>query len=234
LKSKNRWFWILGFGLIAFLIAALVWFSPLRDYFLDPKLLAAWLSGWGKWTPFITIGLHILQVISAPIPGTAIDAVNGFLFGPWLGTMYSMIGLMLGSMLVMSAVRKFGKPLADRMYKSETFEWLNFGVQKYGRVFIFLFFLLPFVPDDVICILAGLTNIPLLELFILAIIGRTPGVFIANWLGSQAGELTFRHWIIFAIIAILAIFFFWRYQGLISRKIIQFNTRLSAWFIKKP
>jgi uncharacterized membrane protein YdjX (TVP38/TMEM64 family) len=234
LKTKNKWFWILGFGLVSVLIAALVWFSPLRDYFLDPNLLSAWLSGLGKWAPFITIGLHILQVISAPIPGTAIDAVNGYLFGPWLGTLYSMTGLILGSILVMSAVRKFGKPLADRLYKSETFEWLNFRVQKYGRVFIFLFFLLPFVPDDVICILAGLTNIPLLELFLLAIIGRTPGVFIANWLGSQAGELTFRHWIFIGVLAILAIFFFWRYQDLISRKIIQINTRLSAWFIKKP
>jgi uncharacterized membrane protein YdjX (TVP38/TMEM64 family) len=234
LKTNSKWFWIFGFSIVAALIAALVWFSPLRDYFLDPNLLVAWLSGWGKWTPFITIGLHILQVISAPIPGTAIDAVNGFLFGPWLGTLYSMSGLLLGSMLVMSVVRKFGKPLADRMYKSESFEWLNFRVQKYGRVFIFLFFLLPFVPDDVLCILAGLTNIPLLELFLLAIIGRTPGVFIANWLGSRAGELTFLHWIIFAIFAILAIFFFWRYQDLISRKIINFNTRLSAWIIKKP
>lgn len=233
MKTNRKWFWILGFSLIAVLLAASFWFSPLRDYFLNPDLLIGWLSGWGKWIPMITIGLHVLQVISAPIPGTAIDAVNGYLFGPWLGTFYSMCGLMIGSMIVMSVVRKFGKPLADRMIQSEKFDWINLRVQKYGRIFILLFFLLPFLPDDVISILAGLTRIPLLELFLLAMIGRTPGVFIANWLGSRAGEMTYLHWIFLAILAPLVIYLFWRNQELISQKIIQFTTRLSALISKK-
>ena len=41
----------------------------------------------------------LLQALSAPIPGTALDAVNGLLYGPWLGTLYSMIGLTSGSWL---------------------------------------------------------------------------------------------------------------------------------------
>lgn len=233
MKSKAILLWFLGISIVVAILITLIWFTPLKDFFVDQNQLLIWLSGYGEWAPVITIGLHILQVITAPIPGTAIDAVNGLLFGPWLGTVYSMTGLMIGSMIVMSAIRKFGKPLAERFIQQESFEKLNTNVQKYGRVFIFLFFLMPFLPDDVICILAGLTSIPLLELFLLALVGRTPGVFVANWLGSQTAGLTIHQWIFIGIAGLLMIAIFWRFREAFSRKMMQVTTKISDLLVKK-
>jgi len=227
LITKRTAFWLLGLCFLVGLIAVLVWFSPLHDFYTDQDRLFEWLSQAGKWAPFITIGLHILQVVTAPIPGTVIDAANGFLFGPYLGTLYSMIGLMLGSILVMATVRRFGRPFAERLVGKELFNRFAVKLQRYGKTFIFVVFLLPFMPDDVICVLAGLTKIPLIELFLLALVGRTPGVFIANWIGSQAGELMAWHWVVFGIVVVVAVFLYWHFQTEISQKMENIAVKFS-------
>lgn len=52
--------------------------------------------------------------------------------------------------------------------------------------FLFLIFLLPFFPDDLICILAGLTAIRPLRFLIIALIGRPWGLLVACAVGSAA------------------------------------------------
>lgn len=176
----------------------------------DPETLVSWMRNWGRWAPLVTIGLHILQVITAPIPGTALDAVNGLLFGPWLGTLYSMIGLISGSWLAMLLARRFGRPLVERFVDAALIARLDGLVKQYGSVFIFLIFLIPFLPDDAICFLAGLTPIPILELVILAMLGRLPGVFFANLLGSRVTTLAAWQWVLLAGLFALILALFWR------------------------
>jgi uncharacterized membrane protein YdjX (TVP38/TMEM64 family) len=220
---------IVIFALI--LIAAssfvIIQWLPGGNMFMDRQLLLDWLQQYGRWTPLLTITLHILQVLAAPVPGTAIDAVNGLLFGPWLGTLYSMIGLLSGSWLVMWLARRFGRPLAKRYINPEMLNRLDGLVERYGIVFIFLVFLIPFLPDDAICLLAGLTGIPLVVLLLLALLGRTPGVFVANWLGSRATTLSGWQWAIAAAVLIVIILLVWRYRVVLPEKLLSFVEKLS-------
>jgi len=216
---KTRWHFLLpGILLIGFFV--LFWLSPIGILFRDQEKLALLLQNWGKWAPFITISLHVLQVLTAPIPGTAIDAVNGLLFGPWLGTLYSMIGLMIGSMLVMILTRRFGRPIVERFVDPLTIERIDQLVQRRGSLVIFLIFLLPFLPDDAVCFLAGLTPIPLLELILLALAGRFPGVLVANLLGSRVESFELWQWITVGVLFMLAGGFIWRYRSEIRERIL--------------
>jgi uncharacterized membrane protein YdjX (TVP38/TMEM64 family) len=206
MKAK---FWI-GFIVLLLVLAGFAFFLPWRSFMGDPETLVSWMRNWGRWAPLVTIGLHILQVITAPIPGTALDAVNGLLFGPWLGTLYSMIGLISGSWLAMLLARRFGRPLVERFVDAALIARLDGLVKQYGSVFIFLIFLIPFLPDDAICFLAGLTPIPILELVILAMLGRLPGVFFANLLGSRVTTLAAWQWVLLAGLFALILALFWR------------------------
>jgi uncharacterized membrane protein YdjX (TVP38/TMEM64 family) len=217
MKSFLRWL-LLGFVLIGLLIIG--WMSPLGTLLRDQDQLMVWIQDWGQWAPVVTISLHVLQVLTAPIPGTAVDAVNGLLFGPWLGTLYSMIGLIIGSTLVMALTRRFGRPLVERFVDRKSVERIDQLVEKRGSLVIFLIFLLPFLPDDAVCFLAGLTPIPLLELVLLAMIGRFPGVFVANLLGSQAQSFELWQWIMVAILFMLVAGLVWRYRMEIREKIL--------------
>jgi uncharacterized membrane protein YdjX (TVP38/TMEM64 family) len=224
---KSRWIWLLiGIVLVGLLI--IIWMSPIRALFRDPEQLSVLLQGWGRWAPLVTITLHILQVLTAPIPGTAIDAVNGLLFGPWLGTLYSMTGLMIGSTLVMGLTRRFGRPLMERFVDPSSIERIDRLETQRGSLVIFLIFLLPFLPDDAVCFLAGLTPIPLLELVLLALIGRLPGVFIANLIGSQVESFALWQWIVFGVVFALIAGFIWRFPREIREMILGWVEKISS------
>jgi uncharacterized membrane protein YdjX (TVP38/TMEM64 family) len=216
---RSIWFWVL-FALLLSGFLIIGWFSPLGTLLRDQDQLMVWIQDWGQWAPVVTISLHVLQVLTAPIPGTAIDAVNGLLFGPWLGTLYSMIGLIIGSTLVMALTRRFGRPLVERFVDRKSVERIDQLVEKRGSLVIFLIFLLPFLPDDAVCFLAGLTPIPLLELVLLAMIGRFPGVFVANLLGSQAQSFELWQWIVVMLLFMLLAGFVWRYRIEVREKIL--------------
>jgi uncharacterized membrane protein YdjX (TVP38/TMEM64 family) len=186
----------------------------------NPDTLVSWMRNWGRWAPLVTIVLHILQVITAPIPGTALDAVNGLLFGPWAGTLYSMIGLICGSWLAMLLARRYGRPLVERYVDPSLIARLDGLVEQYGSVFIFLIFLIPFLPDDAVCFLAGLTPIPILELVILAVLGRLPGVFVANLLGSQVTRLAAWQWAVLIVVFVIILVIFWKKRQAFSQGLL--------------
>ena len=224
---KSRWIWLL-IGIILVGLLIIIWMSPIGTLFRDQEQLSVWLQRWGHWAPLVTITLHVLQVLTAPIPGTAIDAVNGLLFGPWLGTLYSMTGLMIGSTLVMALTRRFGRPLMERFVNPSSIKRIDQLVKRRGSLVIFLIFLFPFLPDDAVCFLAGLTPIPILELVLLALAGRFPGVFIANLLGSHADSLVLWQWIVMGVLFALATGFIWRFRSEIRERILGWLEKIST------
>lgn len=223
---KSRWIWLLV-GIILFGLLTMIGFSPVGELLRDQEQLSNLIQSRGKWAPLVTISLHILQVLIAPIPGTAIDAVNGLLFGPWLGTLYSMTGLMIGSTIVMALTRRYGRRLVKHFLDISAFERIDKMVERHGSKVIFLIWLLPFLPDDVVCFLAGLTSIPLVELVILALIGRIPGVFVANLLGSQVDSLALWQWIVLGVFFALVAGFVFRFRNQIQEKILDWVDKVS-------
>jgi uncharacterized membrane protein YdjX (TVP38/TMEM64 family) len=224
---KSRWIWLL-IGMVLVGLLVIIWISPIGELFRDQEQLSVWLQRWGRWAPLVTISLHVLQVLTAPIPGTAIDAVNGLLFGPWLGTLYSMIGLMIGSVMVMVLTRRFGRPLMERFVDPSSIERIDRLVERRGSLVIFLIFLFPFLPDDAVCFLAGLTPIPLLELVLLALAGRFPGVFVANLIGSHAESFELWQWIVLIVLFTLAAGFVWRFRLEIRERILSWLEKISG------
>src|SRR6266436_1551977 len=86
---------------------------PVRLY-VDKRFLKHTLREWGILAPVIFIALQALQVIIAPIPGEVTGILGGYLFGQWIGLLYSTIGLTLGSV---AALRR--REVAGRSLRSE-------------------------------------------------------------------------------------------------------------------
>ncbi len=221
---------IIAVAVLAAVVAvALIRGGPLIAFFRDAERVAAFLRQWGPWAAVITIGLHVAQVLAGPIPGVALDWVNGLLFGPWLGTLFSTIGIGIGSALAMWLSRRFGRPLVERFVDPQLLERLDGLVQRYGVLFIFLAFLFPFLPDDAVCYLAGLTPIPLVEMVLLALIGRLPGTFFANWLGANALEFSAVEWGLMGTALVIIGGGFWRFQERIEGGLLALVDRIAEW-----
>lgn len=217
-------------GLLALVVATLlIWHKPLLSFFTDRAKVQGFVMRFGPWAPLAAILLYVTQVLLAPIPGQAIDAVNGYLFGTAWGTIYSLVGVIAGSSVAMALARRFGRPWAERLISKETLERLDGYSRQRGALFFFLVFLFPFLPDDVACFLAGLTPLPLAELVVLAAIGRLPGIFVANFVGANAAALTQTQGAFFiAVLAAIALAF-WRYQERVEVAML----KAMAWLIDK-
>lgn len=168
-------------------VAATLLVRPYLAVLTDAEAARAYVRSFGVWAPLALIVLQALQIVLAPVPGQVLAAVAGYLFGPWWGTLYNMIGITLGSTAAFWLSRRFGRAYVERMIDADALATFDSFVERRGLLGLFVLFLIPGLPDDALCFVGGLTPIPLRKLVLVAIVGRTPAFFLANVLGGLVG-----------------------------------------------
>lgn len=144
----------------------------------------------GALAPLAFVALQTVQVILAPVPGQTLAGVGGYLFGTLWGTGYSMIGVVLGSTAVFLMTQRFGRPYVERVVDPAALtRWDDF-VNRAGVPGLFVLFLLPTFPDDVLCFIAGFTEIRLGAFLALIAVGRTPTFVAAAYAGTRLADGT--------------------------------------------
>ena len=149
--------------------------EQLRTAILDQGMLA----------PFLLMGLQILQVIIAPIPGEASGALGGYLFGAWPSFLYSSIGLTIGSWVAFAIGRLLSDLVRSRLEKSKIYHKFNHLVEKGDFVIPFILFLLPGFPKDSLSYMLGMSHMPLPVFLFVAAIGRMPGTLMLSFQGAE-------------------------------------------------
>ena len=131
--------------------------------------------------------VQVAQVLFAPIPAQAIGLLGGMLFGFWNGLLLSMVGLAAGSAIAIGIGRFFGERVVRRLVSKQVLEKFDYLIKEGGLWNFFMLFLLPALPDDAICFIAGLTRLPVWKLVISCLVGRLPGIAVLIFLGSSIG-----------------------------------------------
>jgi uncharacterized membrane protein YdjX (TVP38/TMEM64 family) len=136
------WVWLALALVLAVLIAALLaWWRPIYDFVADQEQIRAWVERLGAWGPVAIVALETAQALLAPIPGQAIEAASGYLYGPWLGLLFPMIGMVIGSLTIFLLARRFGRPLVIRLIGRPSMDRLDDLVRRGGAPFFFLIWL---------------------------------------------------------------------------------------------
>lgn len=119
------------------------------------------INNCGSFASIIFVLLQIIQVIFPIIPGGISCLVGVILFGPIKGFLYNYIGLSIGSIIVFFLSKKYGISLIKKVFSDKILKkyerYLN--NDNYYKLFL-CGILLPGAPDDLLCYLCGLTNIP--------------------------------------------------------------------------
>jgi uncharacterized membrane protein YdjX (TVP38/TMEM64 family) len=190
----------------AFLVGAAVLLRRQVAFLTDVEAARAYVRGFGVWAPLAVIVLQALQIVLAPIPGQVLGAVAGYLFGPWWGTLYNMIGITVGSTAAFWLSRRFGRAYVERMVADDALATFDAFVERRGLASLFVLFLIPGLPDDALCFLGGLTPIPIRKLVVVAIVGRTPAFFLVNVLGDRVAAGDVRTAVaLFVLVAVLSV-----------------------------
>ena len=133
--------------------------------------------------------VQLLSVILAPIPSNITALAGAVLFGMWQSFFLTYAAVLAGSCVVFGLARALGRPFADRVVSRKISEKYLGIIHAKQDVFLLLVFLLPFFPDDVICILAGLTKISPLRFLVIVVISRPWGLLVSCLIGGGAAAL---------------------------------------------
>ena len=182
------------------------------------------ISGLGFWGRAGFLFLQFLQVTFIPIPSTILTIAGAIVFGPLQGALLSLAGILLGSAVAFMLGQTFGRKLVVFMVGEESCEkWVKFlSKAKYSFAVMML---LPMFPDDILCLVAGLTNMSWTFFMLTNFITRPIGIFLTSYLGS--GDFIpysgwgIWVWVIIFLLSFLAIFLLTKYQDRIEGFLIK-------------
>ena len=157
--------------------------------FRDPGKFREFLSSYGAAGPLVYMALSAVQVIVAIIPGEIVQIAGGYAFGIPLGALYALAGTIIGTVVVFAIIRLLGFSLVEAMISPVQLEKFRFLISSpKSEIVIFVLFLIPGIPKDVLVYFSGLTPIRMLRFIVISAIARLPGVLASAYIGANLQE----------------------------------------------
>ena len=198
---------VLGSFSVLSCVLAVIGFFYIRREFSDPDIVRSWIDGHYVLGALVMLCVCIIQVVVALIPGELVEIAAGYIFGPWWGALLCLSGAMIGSVLVLLLVRRFGRNFVESLYPREKLDSLPILNDPSKRnALTALLFLIPGTPKDLLTYVIGLTEMSIPAYVILTAFARIPSILIST-LGGDAlvGDKLTRAIIFFIVAAVISI-----------------------------
>ena len=148
--------------------------------------LESYIARWEPWSQLAFFGVQLISVILAPIPSNITAAVGGVLFGTVQSFLLTWAAVVIGSMTVFVLARVLGQRFVQNFVGKKISDKYLDLIRRKRDTFLLLAFLFPFFPDDIICILAGLTDVSWKRFLVLCLVARPWGLLVASAVGGSA------------------------------------------------
>ena len=165
---------------------------------------------------YIYILIQAAQVVILPVPAAIICVVGSIIYGPLLGGLYCSISILIGSFISFIIGKTFGYKIVAWIAGKENTDKYSQIIRKRGAFFLAVAFLLPMFPDDILCLIAGITNMKFKTFAIVTAITRPIGVICMSYFGSGY-IIPFTGWGIYVwvallVVVVITVFLTYRYQ----------------------
>ena len=197
-SERLRWPWITALLLVC-VLPVVIFHNDIaggltRAYRLlsDRDQVTPFLAAFGNAAPLAFMGLQILQVILAPVPGEATGFIGGYLFGAAKGFVYSSLALAMGSWINFAIGRYLGKRFVRKWIPAEKLARFDNLLKRQGIIVLMILFLFPGFPKDYLCLFLGATAIPVKAFLTIATFGRMPGTLLLSLQGEFLFEKNYR------------------------------------------
>lgn len=224
-RRQRRWIGLLLLLMVGIIAGLMIWYAllppsaPIRQIFASRESLRAFLNSFGWWAPAVFFLLQVVQVIFSPIPGNVTTLAGGAIFGIVEGFLLSGAGIVVGSLLAFFLARLFGQRAVILLVGEKHFARYDRLVTGRGGAGLALLFLLPFFPDDLLCLLAGLSALPAWLFLLFLLIGRLPMTFLTTLIGAGLLSFSLWQWIVIGVLVLIILVIFFKYGDRIERRI---------------
>ena len=194
-----------------FVLVATGWW----EYVNSVEKLKNLILNLGFYGRAVFVIFQFLQVTFIPIPSPILVVAGTIIYGPFQAGLLSLAGILLGSAVAFAIGRSFGKKIVVFMVGKESCEkWIRF--LSNGKYSFVLMMLLPFFPDDILCLVAGLTDMSWTFFMATQLITRPIGIFLTSYFTS--GQIIPYHgwglvvWGLFFVFAVTSIYLSSKYK----------------------
>lgn len=205
---------------------------PVFLYFSYPELIGRFtsldainklLDEYKTASIFIYMGLQVFQIVVSILPGQALQFAAGYAYHFWLGYLYSIIGVTLGTVITFYLARLLGKDALHVIFGEEKFSrFVRTINSKRSYIVLFVIFLIPGIPKDLFTYAAGVSEIRIVPFLLLSLIGRSPAMVGSIWMGSMFYRGSYTGLIILGAVAVIMFI-----AGILQRdKMVQWTDRL--------
>ena len=179
----------------------------LAPHFHSVDDLRTFLDSYGWRGRLVLLGLQCIQIIVAFIPGEVLEVGAGYAYGALEGALLCLFGIAVSSTVVFLTVKRYGSSMVQRILKRKITDYLPFTNtgRKLNRA-VFLAFLIPGTPKDVLTYLIGLTDMRYSTFMFLTLIARVPSVLSSTISGQILGQK--EYWtgaVVYAITGVVSI-----------------------------
>ena len=182
-----------------FLSATWAWFS-------DRAAVTASVQSAGIWGPAVLFILFVLQVFIAFIPGQALMVACGYLYGFWGGFLVSWLSLVIGGEAAYVLARRYGRPFAEKWVSPNVITRWDKAAEGQGIAFFAVMLVMPLVPNDAMCYVAGLGKISRPRFIVANLLGRGMACAITSAAGAMGGNISSQGWtVIIAVFVLIGI-----------------------------
>ena len=195
------------------------------DIIRDEEKFQAFLERSGKWMAVLFVLLQFLQVVILPIPSTVTVVAGAALFGPLVGSLLSLLGIVIGSLVAFLVGRYAGYPVVAWLVGKGTLDkWLK-KIKGKDKLLLSAMFILPVFPDDVLCFVAGISSMSLIYFLGIIVISRVAAIFMTSYSVTLIPFNTWWGLMIWGIlIALVVVLFIVLYKK---------SDQILNWFAKK-
>jgi uncharacterized membrane protein YdjX (TVP38/TMEM64 family) len=162
-----------------------------------------WVHGLGPWGYPLAVAL-MTGVALLPIPAEIPAAMNGMLFGPFVGTLITWTGAIIGAQLSFELARRFGRPLVSRFVPLGAVDKVDGVVTAASWPGLLVARLIPAIAFTALNWGLGLTACSRRTFFWTTAIGILPGTVLFVWSGEGLARLYQRNPLIAVAVAVLA------------------------------
>ena len=211
--------------LVLFIVALLSALTALGilDTLSDMERLREIILSAGSLGYLIYSLLLILNVVVLPLPGFILPLVGVAIYGPLVAAIITYICYVVGSVISFFIGRVFGRRAVVWCVGEETTEKYTSLLGAKGSLLFIIVQLLPFFPDDILCMVAGLTNMKFSFLISAMLILKPFYILPVCYLGTGL-VIPFSGWGIPVWILIIAFF------GAAFFLFCKYQERIERWF----
>ncbi len=183
---------LLGIVVVAIIILAIMYFLPVVK---DLSSVEGQLAFQNKFKDsgiggiLAILGLQIAQIFLVIIPGEPIEILAGMCYGGLWGTILIMASCFFISGAIFLLVRKFGKKFVYAFCNQKNIEKIEnsklFQNPKKIEWIMFILFLIPGTPKDLLVYIAGLLPIKPLRFVLISTFARFPSVITSTLVGDN-------------------------------------------------